>query len=110
MKNDQFYILVNKEKPQDYINKTNSSPASPNSSKINNKKFTLSQQKNKCIGCGYCANYSPKCWKMNKETGKAELVGGTEKGNLTTLEADISLLEENKKAAEACPMRIIKIN
>ncbi len=118
-KNDKFYILVNKENPQDYLNETIPSSFSTKEEsidkagdelKIKNKKFRLSQQKDKCIGCGYCANYSPKCWKMNKETGKAELIDGIEKGNMLIAEVDISLLEENEKVVAACPMRIIKIN
>lgn len=118
-KNDKFYILVNKENPQDYLNETIPSSFSTKEEsidkagdelKIKNKKFRLSQQKDKCIGCGYCANYSPKCWKMNRETGKAELIDGIEKGNTATVEVDISLLEENEKVVAACPMRIIKIN
>lgn len=74
------------------------------------KKFTISQQRRNCIGCGYCVMYSPNCWRMNKQDGKAELIGGAEKGKMIVAEVVIELLDENQKAAKACPMQIIKIN
>lgn len=120
--NDKFYILTKKESPQDYLKKENKTPKRKSifdwlknkftfqaKEKKQNKKFVISQQKDKCIGCAYCANTSPKCWKMNKETGKAELLGGVEKGNLVIRELDASFLEESEKVVEGCPMRIVKI-
>lgn len=98
-KNDQFFVVVKKENPQNYTK-----------SQTVNKKFTLSQQKNNCIGCGACVTYSPDCWKINKETGKAELIDGIEKNNMMFAEVDESYLEENKKAASTCPTQVIKIN
>lgn len=74
------------------------------------KRFTVSQQRRNCIGCGSCVVYSPNCWRMNKQDGKAELIGAKEKGNMMVAEVDMELLEENQKAAAACPMQIIKIN
>jgi len=74
------------------------------------KKFSISQQRDNCIGCGSCAMYSPNCWKINNVDGKADLTNGVKKGDLIVAECDIELLEENKKAAAACPMQIIKIN
>jgi ferredoxin len=47
---------------------------------------------------------------MNKQDGKAELIGGIQKGPFIVADIDVTLLDENKKAAEACPMQIIKIN
>lgn len=47
---------------------------------------------------------------MNKQDGKAELIGGAQKGKVIVAEVDIELLNENKKAADACPMQIIKVN
>jgi len=73
-------------------------------------KFIISQQRKKCIGCGSCAMYSPECWKINDQDGKADLVGGIQKGMAIVAEVEMERLEENKKAAEACPMQIIKLN
>jgi ferredoxin len=47
---------------------------------------------------------------MNKQDGKAELIGGVQKGPFVVASVDIELLDENQKAANACPMQIIKIN
>lgn len=73
-------------------------------------KFTVSQQRKKCIGCGYCVAASPNCWKISDEDGKADLIGGVQKGELTVAELGLELLEENKKVAAGCPMQIIKVN
>lgn len=98
-KNDQFFVVVKKDSPQDYIK-----------APIGKKKFTISQQKNNCIGCGSCVTYSPDCWKINRETGKAELIDSVKKNNVFVAEVDESYLEENKKAASACPTQVIKIS
>lgn len=73
-------------------------------------KFIISQQRTKCIGCGSCAMYSPECWKINDQDGKADLVGGVQKGMVIVAEVGMAHLEENRKAADACPMQIIKLN
>lgn len=128
-KNDMFYIVVAKEKPQDYLNTQNKEeeiikgedvakinkteeekPQDFASISTDKKKFIISQQRKNCIGCGSCATYSPSCWKLNKQTGKAELIDGLEKGRVVVAEVKMEFLEENKKAATACPMQVIKLN
>ncbi len=47
---------------------------------------------------------------MNKDDGKADLIGGKKKGDFIVSEVDIDELENNKEAAKACPMQIIKID
>ena len=54
--------------------------------------------------------YSPDCWKINDQDGKADLIGGAQKGAVVVAEVGMEYLEENKKAASACPMQIIKLN
>jgi len=73
-------------------------------------KFIISQQRKNCIGCGSCAVYSPECWKISDQDGKADLINGVQKGMVIVAEVGIEHLEENRKAAEACPMQIIKLN
>ena len=73
-------------------------------------KFTISHQRKRCIGCGSCVIYSPNCWRINAQDGKAELIGGITKGEITVAEYGLELLEENKKVANACPMQIIKVS
>ncbi len=73
------------------------------------KKIIMCHKRSSCIGCGSCAFLAPKNWKMNDEDGKADLVGGIEKGGNVVGAVDEADLEANKKAAEACPMNIIKL-
>jgi putative protease len=126
-KNDMFYIVVNKEKPQDYldvqtkVDKVDTlakvevkieeeKPQDFSNIQTDKKNFIISQQRKNCIGCGSCVTYSPSCWKINKKTGKAELISGMEKGKVVVAEVAMEHLEENKKAATACPMQVIKLN
>jgi len=74
------------------------------------KKFKISHQRNKCIGCGSCAIYAPKQWSLNKDDGKADLKDAKEKGEFMVAEVDIDYLQENKDAAKVCPVRIIKVD
>ncbi len=62
-----------------------------------------------CIGCNACVLIAPGKWRMNGETGKAELINGKEKGRAVVAELLEHEVEDNQKAAEACPMGIIKI-
>jgi len=74
------------------------------------KQYKIVHYKNDCIACNACVLAAPQTWRMNEEEGMAELKDGVDKKDLsvgTILEID---LEDNQKAAEACPMRIIKIS
>lgn len=62
-----------------------------------------------CIGCASCCLIAPGQWRMNQKTGRAELIGGQHKGNCDVLEITEVELKANQNAAEACPVRIIKI-
>lgn len=77
---------------------------------MSKNKFTISQQRNNCIGCGSCVVYSSKCWKINDQDGKADLINGVQKGNVVVAEVGIEHLEDNQKVAKICPMKIVKLN
>lgn len=67
-------------------------------------------QRNKCIGCNYCAELAPHKFVMSKKDGKSVLLHSVEKKGFFTLkEPDHSLLEEIDNAAKACPVRIISV-
>jgi ferredoxin len=54
---------------------------------------------------------SPKTWQMNDEDGKSDLANAKWKGDefmVSTI--DENEYEENKKAADACPVNIIRVN
>ncbi len=60
------------------------------------------QEHDKCIGCGSCVAICPKYWEISDD-GKAKLIG-TESNEL-----EISKVECNQEAADACPVQCIKI-
>lgn len=63
-----------------------------------------------CIGCNACVLAAPHTWRMNESEAKAELINGVQKGNVTIAPILEDEIDDNQKAVEACPMRIIKIN
>lgn len=74
-------------------------------------KITVCHKRNDCIGCGSCALVAPERFKMNPEDGKADMVGGEWKGD----EFVVAKIEEeeyvaSKKAADVCPMDIIRLD
>ena len=73
------------------------------------KKFRISHFRKDCIGCGSCALINPENWEMNEEDGMADLKGAAEKNGVQVQDVDIDLLEENREAAESCPVSIIRI-
>jgi len=77
------------------------------------KKYKLIHKRENCIGCNACVDNAPQNWTMSKADGKSCLVGSKKKGKNEhevfvgeIFECD---LEDNKTAAAACPMNIIRI-
>lgn len=66
-------------------------------------------QRQKCIGCHACVAMAPQSWVIDGEDGKSSLVGGCPKRGLFVGEILACDLEDNRRAAEACPVNIIKI-
>ncbi len=74
------------------------------------KKITVCHKRNDCIGCGSCALLAPHTWQMNREDGLADLHGAKWKGDqFMVSQIDEDELEDNKDAAQACPVQIIRI-
>lgn len=69
----------------------------------------ITQQRNKCIGCNYCVELAYNRWRMSKKDGKATLIGGVNRKGFYTVKVREDELEENIKAAEACPVKIIHV-
>lgn len=75
------------------------------------KKITISHKRKDCIGCGSCALLAKNCWSMNKEDGKSDLRGaGWKNEEFMVTQIDEDELEDNKKAADACPVNIIRVS
>ncbi len=69
----------------------------------------ITQQRDKCIGCNYCVELAYNRWRMSKKDGKATLIGGVNRKGFYTVKVRENELEENIKAAEACPVKIIQV-
>ncbi len=75
------------------------------------KKITVSHKRNDCIGCGSCALLAPNQWSMNSEDGKADLKNSKYNGKeFKVAQVDEDEIEETISAADACPVRIIRVN
>lgn len=70
----------------------------------------ITQQRDKCIGCGYCVTAAPKRWRMSKKDGKCHLLGSVNKKGFHTVKIDDDEQhEENQLAANVCPVNIIQV-
>lgn len=66
-------------------------------------------QRKKCIGCHTCVAMAPQSWVIDTADGKSNLVGGRDKRGILVADLPDEDLEDNIKAAEACPVRIIRV-
>ena len=69
----------------------------------------ITLQRNKCIGCNYCVELAYDRWRMSKKDGKSNLIGSVNRKGFHTVKVGDEELNENIKAAEACPVKIIKV-
>lgn len=71
--------------------------------------ITITQQREKCIGCNYCVEAAPERWRMSKKDGKSVLLDAKEKKGFWSVRVNNDESEANEKAAKACPVKIIRI-
>jgi len=72
--------------------------------------LVITQHRPKCIGCHACVEAAPDRWQMSVKDGKATLLHGEEKrGGVHFLRVHEMEYEANRKAAEACPVKIIHL-
>ena len=64
----------------------------------------------KCIGCNICYEMMPDIWRMSKRDGKATLLKAVLKKDVSILSIPHSMIDEAKKVAHACPVKIIQVN
>ncbi|MRM82794.1 ferredoxin [Riemerella anatipestifer] len=65
-------------------------------------------QRDKCIGCNYCAEFAPEYFRMSKKDGKSVLLKSTDKKGFHTIKIPLpEAFEPCDKAAKACPVKII---
>ena len=69
----------------------------------------ITQQRDKCIGCNYCVELAFQRWRMSKKDGKCTLLGSKNSRGFHTVRVGDEEYEENVRAAEACPVKIIQV-
>ena len=69
----------------------------------------ITLQREKCIGCNYCVELAYDRWRMSKKDGKTNLLGSESSKGFFTVKVGDEELDENLRAAEACPVNIIKV-
>ena len=70
----------------------------------------ITLQRAKCIGCNYCVELAPAQFRMSKKDGKSVLLQSIEKKGFFTLKSrDETIYDNNIKAKEACPVKIINV-
>jgi ferredoxin len=69
----------------------------------------ITLQREKCIGCNYCVELAYDRWRMSKKDGKSNLLGSVNSKGFHTVKVGDEELDENMRAAEACPVKIIKV-
>ena len=70
----------------------------------------ITLQRNKCIGCNYCAELNPVHFCMSKKDGKSVLLYSSEKKGFFTLKTlDDKEYENSLRASKDCPMKIISV-
>lgn len=73
------------------------------------KKIKVIHQRGNCIGCNSCVEIAPQTWRMDETDGKSVLIGAKVKGDVFVGDVFECDKEANKLAADACPVRIIKV-
>ena len=73
-------------------------------------KFTISFQRDLCIGCNYCVENASSRWAMSKRDGKSVLLDSVKKNQFWVAVLPEHERQENEKAAKNCPVKIIKIS
>lgn len=67
-------------------------------------------QREKCIGCNYCAEFAPEYFRMSKKDGKSVLLRTKDKKGFYTFKTpSYEAFEPCEKAAKACPVKIISV-
>lgn len=69
----------------------------------------ITLQREKCIGCNYCVELAEDRWRMSKKDGKSNLIGSENRKGFYTVKVGDEEFDENLRAAEACPVSIIKV-
>ena len=72
-------------------------------------KYILQHDRPNCIGCAACEAVAPEFWEMNQD-GKSDIKNGRNREDgWQELGFEEKNLQENKDAADSCPVNVIHI-
>lgn len=67
-------------------------------------------QRDKCIGCNYCAEFAPELFRMSKKDGKSVLLKSIDKKGFFIYKTPLEeSFDPAQKAAKICPVNIISV-
>ena len=69
----------------------------------------ITHYRDKCIGCNACVELAPEQWRISRRDGKSVLLNSRHKRGIYTAYVHDIYYEANLRAAEACPVKIIKV-
>lgn len=72
--------------------------------------ISVTLQRDKCIGCNYCVELCSDLFRMSKKDGKSVLLKSVDKKGFHLLRVNDIYRDSVTAAAEACPVKIIKVN
>ncbi len=73
------------------------------------KTHKVIHRREKCIGCNSCCVIAPNTWEMEDSDGKSRLRHGVKRNRVEVAEIFDDELAANKRAAAACPTKIIAV-
>ncbi|XCI75013.1 MAG: ferredoxin [Flavobacteriales bacterium] len=72
--------------------------------------LVITLQRDKCIGCNYCAELAPGHFRMSRKDGKSVLLHSIEKKGFFTLKTpDDRAYTQCEQASRVCPVKIISV-
>ena len=72
-------------------------------------KCKIIHYRNNCIGCNSCTEHAPGNWEIDPSDGKVNLKRATGENGVFITEISELEIEDNKRAAQDCPVGIIHI-
>lgn len=74
-----------------------------------NRKYVVQHDRPNCIGCAACEAVAPDFWEMNQD-GKSDIKNAKSLENgWQELDIEEKNFQENKDAAESCPVNVIHL-
>ena len=70
----------------------------------------ITHQRSKCVGCFACVLVAGTRWRMSRKDGKSVLIGATDKKGMHNAVVGEHEYDQNRKAAQMCPVKIIQVN